>query len=64
MGALSGQITTLSGLRSTQQAQSGMYSNLASLGFGLTGAAIKFGPRFGGQINDMEGLMNESFDYA
>ena len=43
MGALSGQITTLSGIQATQQAQSGMYSNISSLGFGLAGASIKYG---------------------
>ena len=43
MGALSSQITTLSGLQATQQAQSGMYSNIASLGFGLAGGAFKYG---------------------
>ena len=47
MGALSGQITTLSGLQSTQQAQSGMYGNIANLGFGLAGAGIKFGSKAG-----------------
>ena len=44
MGALSGQITTLSGIQATQQAQSGMYGNIASLGFGLAGASARFGP--------------------
>ena len=47
IGALSGQITTLSGLQSTQQAQSGMYSNRANLGFGLAGAGMKFGSKVG-----------------
>ena len=43
MGALSSQITTLSGLQATQQAQSGMYSNISSLGFALAGGAFKYG---------------------
>ena len=53
MGALSGRITTLSGLQSTQQAQSGMYSNIASLGFGLAGAGMKFAPQIGQFGEDM-----------
>jgi len=52
MGALSGQITTLSGIQATQQAQSGMYSNIASLGFGLAGAGMKYGDRLVGSFPD------------
>ena len=51
MGALSGQITTLSGIQATQQAQSGMYSNIASLGFGLAGAGMKFGGGIGDAVD-------------
>jgi len=50
MGALSGQITTLSGIQATQQAQSGMYSNIASLGFGLAGAGVKYGDQLDGML--------------
>jgi len=52
MGALSGQITTLSGIQATQQAQSGMYSNIASLGFGLAGAGMKYGDQLVGAFPD------------
>ena len=47
MGALSSQITSLSGLQATQQAQSGLYSNISSLGFGFANAGIRFAPQIG-----------------
>ena len=59
MGALSGQITTLSGLQSTQQAQSGMFSNIASLGFGLAGAGMKFSSGIEGQVNSR--IMSDTY---
>ena len=59
MGALSGQITTLSGLQSTQQAQSGMFSNIASLGFGLAGADLQVSSGLEGQVNSR--IMSDTY---